>query len=103
MVKSHLPKRPKLARLTRFIRREVMFFKLIAHHPQTPRMSRWLLLAALGYLAMPFDLIPDFLPIVGQLDDLLIVPGLVAAALWLIPREVIVDCRREMALNQLDR
>jgi carbonic anhydrase len=52
-----------------------------------------LLFAALIYIALPFDLIPDFLPIVGHLDDLIIVLELIALAIWLIPTEVLVGCR----------
>jgi len=39
-------------------------------------------------LALPFDVIPDFIPVLGYLDDVLIVPGLICLALWLVPQEV---------------
>ena len=42
---------------------------------------------------MPLDLIPDFVPVIGHLDDVLIVGGLAALALWLIPGEVRRECR----------
>jgi uncharacterized membrane protein YkvA (DUF1232 family) len=50
----------------------VLFHRLIAD-PRVPRRSKLLLGAMLAYLAMPFDLVPDFIPVAGQLDDLLVV------------------------------
>lgn len=50
----------------------VLFRRLLADE-RLPRRSRLLVLATIGYLAMPFDLVPDFIPIAGQLDDLLVV------------------------------
>ena len=48
---------------------------------------------ALVYLASPIDLIPDFIPVLGQLDDLVIVPFLVWLALKFIPEDVRRECR----------
>lgn len=51
---------------------------------------------AIGYLLLPFDLIPDFIPVIGHLDDLVIVPGLIYLALKMIPDEVVAECRRKV-------
>ena len=72
----------------------------LIRHPDMPRRRKLALALLLGYLAMPFDLVPDFLPVAGQLDDLLIValvlryvlrgaePGLVEE-LWPGPRQTL--------------
>ncbi len=48
---------------------------------------------AIGYALLPFDLIPDFLPVIGHLDDAIIVPGLIYLALQRVPQEIIDECR----------
>jgi carbonic anhydrase len=53
-------------------------------------MLHWL---AVAYKLLPFQLIPDFTPVVGHLDDLVIVPALVVMALKLLPTDVCEECR----------
>ncbi|KKN37527.1 hypothetical protein LCGC14_0762730, partial [marine sediment metagenome] len=60
----------------------------------------WLIGAAVAYLLMPFDLIPDFIPVLGQLDDLIIVPGLIWLGLRCIPMSLKQEIRRIVEQDQ---
>lgn len=91
----------RLTSLSRRIKRELAFFKALLQHPQTPRIAKCLLWLAIGYLAMPFDLIPDFIPVLGQLDDILILPILVFLALKLTPMSVKQACTEQVASQTL--
>ncbi|PWI46552.1 hypothetical protein CEE45_16270 [Candidatus Heimdallarchaeota archaeon B3_Heim] len=62
------------------------------------RVSWWKRLflgIVIGYAVSPIDLIPDFIPVLGYVDDLILVPIGISIALKLIPKEVIEDCRRK--------
>jgi len=63
--------------------------------PRTPWLARLLGLATLAYALSPIDLIPDFIPVLGQLDDLIVVPLGVALVIRMIPREVMDEARRQ--------
>ncbi|PWB73509.1 hypothetical protein C3F09_05245 [candidate division GN15 bacterium] len=84
------------------VRREIHVYRLVLVDKRTPWLSRILLGAAIAYMVSPIDLIPDFIPIVGHLDDLIIVPLLVVTALALIPREVIDECRQKADIGRKD-
>lgn len=58
--------------------------------------------SAIAYILMPFDLIPDFIPVLGQLDDLIIVPGLIYWALALIPDDIVQQCREQQQRREQD-
>lgn len=69
------------------------YYRAIYQHPRTPRLGKVFLWMALAYLLSPIDIIPDFIPVLGHLDDLVVVPALILLALWMIPEEVLVECR----------
>ena len=73
---------------------ELEVYRLVLKHPRTPRTSRIILAAAIAYALSPIDLIPDFIPVVGHLDDIVILPILVWTAIRLVPSEVVMECRR---------
>ena len=62
---------------------------------ETPWMAKALAALTIGYALSPIDLIPDFIPVLGYLDDLILLPALVALTIRLIPAEVLASCRAE--------
>ncbi len=77
----------------RAIKRDVHAVWLAARHPGTPWSAKALALAVAAYALSPIDLIPDFIPVLGYLDDLLIVPLGILAVTKLVPADVLAECR----------
>jgi uncharacterized membrane protein YkvA (DUF1232 family) len=75
------------------LKREIHVYQLVLRDSRTPKLAKLFLGLAIGYLLLSFDIIPDFIPVIGQLDDIIIVPALIILALKMIPKEVIEDCR----------
>ena len=85
-----------LKELGKKVRTELNVYRCVLKDPRTPGLPKALLALAVGYLVLPFDIIPDFLPVIGHLDDMIIVPALIILALRMIPKEVIEDCRAQV-------
>jgi len=66
-------RRERASALVRFIPDCVVLFHRLLHDDRVPRRRKLLLGALVGYLALPFDLVPDFIPVAGQLDDAIVV------------------------------
>lgn len=86
----------KLKSLGKQLKREFAVYRLVLKHPQTPWIAKLFLGLAVGYLLLPFDLIPDFIPLIGQLDDVVIIPVLLYLALLFIPKWIIQSCREQV-------
>jgi len=81
----------------RTIKRDVHAVWLAARHPGTPWYAKALALAVAAYALSPIDLIPDFIPVLGYLDDLVIVPLGILLVTRLVPPFVMAACREEAA------
>jgi uncharacterized membrane protein YkvA (DUF1232 family) len=82
----------------RKIKRDVHAVYLAAHDPRTPWYAKALAVCVAGYALSPIDLIPDFIPVLGYLDDAIIVPLGILAVVKLIPPEVMAEHREAAAL-----
>lgn len=76
--------------LDRF-KKEIKFYQAILKDPSTPKLNKFFLGLAIGYALNPIDLIPDFIPVLGHLDDLIVVPVLIFIAIRLIPKELLQE------------
>ena len=86
----------KLKSFSKQLKQELAVYRLVIKHPKTPWLAKLFLGLAIAYLLLPFDLIPDFIPVLGQLDDVVIIPILVYIALLFIPKTIIQDCREQV-------
>ena len=84
-----------LKNLVRAFRDKITVYRAVLADPDCPRLGRWLLGGAVAYALSPIDLIPDFIPVIGYLDDLVLVPFLVWLAIRVIPKELICKHRSQ--------
>lgn len=76
------------------MRRELRVLYYASRHPRVKWYTKLLIILTVAYAVSPLDLIPDFIPVIGLIDDLVIVPLGILVALKTIPREVLAECRR---------
>src|SRR5262245_39984117 len=89
-----------LARLqswARRLKREIYALALAYRDPRVPWYARLVAICVVAYAFSPIDLIPDPIPLLGYLDDLILVPLGIALAVRLIPQDVLVECRARAA------
>ncbi len=75
------------------LKKEILMLYYAYQHPDLQYLPKIIILFALTYALSPIDLIPDFIPVIGYLDDLIIVPLLIALSIKLIPEEIINQSR----------
>jgi uncharacterized membrane protein YkvA (DUF1232 family) len=83
----------RLKSLARRLSRDCHAIYLASRDPRVPWYAKFLAMAVAGYALSPIDLIPDFIPIVGYLDDLIIVPFGIWLVVLLVPEAIMAECR----------
>ena len=79
----------------RQLKRDVPSVFLALRDKRTPIIAKVIAAITVGYALSPVDLIPDFVPVLGYLDDVILLPALIALTIRLIPAEVFEQCRRD--------
>lgn len=83
------------------LKAEIVALWFCTRHPRTPFHAKALAVALVAYAFSPIDLIPDFIPVLGYLDELIILPVGIWLVLKLVPPDVLAECR-EQAVRWLD-
>lgn len=78
------------------LKRDVITLWFAYQHPDTPWYAKAIGVFVVAYALSPIDLIPDFIPVLGYVDDILLLPGLIWLAVRLIPANVIALCRHKV-------
>jgi uncharacterized membrane protein YkvA (DUF1232 family) len=82
---------------TASLKKELTAAYYAARDDRMPLVPKILLAVALGYALSPIDLIPDWIPVLGYLDDLLLLPALISLAIRLVPEDLMEDARKKAA------
>lgn len=83
----------KLRAWARRLKRDAVTLWFAGKNPRTPWYAKALGVLVVAYALSPIDLIPDFIPALGYVDDVLLLPGLIWLAIRLLPPEVLAECR----------
>ena len=88
-----MPLLSSLKQRARHLKSETLALWFAARHPGTPWYAKLLVAGIVAYALSPIDLIPDFVPILGYLDDLILIPLGIVVAIRMIPGPVLEECR----------
>jgi len=87
----------RLKRWAQALEKEGLTLWFCCRHPDMPWLPRMLALVVVGYFLSPIDLIPDFIPVLGYLDELILLPVSIYLILKLVPGPVLAECRGKAA------
>jgi len=85
----------RLKAWARRMKRDILALYLARQDPRVPRLAKVLAIFTAGYALSPIDLIPDFVPILGYLDELIILPAFIYLTIRLIPPDIMVELRAQ--------
>ncbi len=94
---------PKLKEQASRLKSELHALWLAYSDPRTPWLARLLIVCIIAYALSPIDLIPDPIPVIGHLDDLILLPIGIALAIRMIPDSVMADCRERARQANFDK
>ena len=86
----------KLKQKAKELKKQVQVLMIAYKDKRTPLLAKIIIGVTVAYLLSPIDLIPDFIPVLGLLDDLVIVPALIVLSIKLIPKPVLHDARKTL-------
>jgi len=89
----------KLKEKVKILKEQIHVLRIAYTDKRTPFVAKLLIGLTIGYLLSPIDLIPDFIPVLGILDDLILVPILISISLKLIPKNVLLDAKNKLETN----
>lgn len=96
---SQLTLNQRLRQWARKLKNEVIAMYFVMKHPETPVYAKVLAAIIIGYALSPIDFIPDFVPILGYVDDVILLPLGIAFVIKLIPANILEACREEAKTN----
>lgn len=82
----------------KLLKRDAIALYIAGRDPRTPMAAKLVVLAIAAYVVSPIDLIPDFIPVLGYLDELVLLPIAISFAIKMIPEAVMVDARAKAAI-----
>ncbi len=92
-----MPLIDQLKQTARRLKTEINVLAVVYRDPRTPWHAKAVIFLVIAYSLSPVDLIPDFVPLLGYLDDLILVPAGIALAIRLVPKEIFSDARERVA------
>lgn len=85
----------RLRHWARMVKSDILALYLAMNHVRTPLYTKVLAAIVVGYALSPIDLIPDFIPVLGYIDDVILLPLGIALVIKLLPNDVLKQCREE--------